>query len=65
LGITLVSAGTLMIFAAITQHRRFIATLPSKDQPAGYAGGMLLLVSSAFIGLVGIALTLYLVGSLD
>jgi len=64
-GIALVGAGTLMILAAMFQHRKFVKTLPRDDHPAGYGGGMLILACSVWMGLVGIGLTIYLAGSLD
>lgn len=60
LGIVLVAAGTFMIIAAAAQHRRFIATLPPVDRPQNYAGGALILYSSALLALIGLALTAYL-----
>ena len=65
LGIALVGAGTLMILAAMFQNRRYVASLPIEDRPVGYAGGLLLLFSSIFLGIVGVSLAIYLAGSLD
>ena len=65
LGTALVAAGTLMILAAAAQHRSFIATLPTVDRPISYSGGTLILLSSVFIALAGIALTIYLAVSAE
>jgi putative membrane protein len=65
LGTALVAAGTLMILAATAQHRSFIGTLPTVDRPRSYSGGTLILFSSVFIAMVGIALTVYLAASAD
>jgi len=65
LGISLVGAGMLMILAAMFEHRRFVASLPIDDRPVGYMGGLLLLISSIFLAIIGSALAIYLAGSLD
>jgi len=65
LGTALVAAGTLMILAATAQHRSFLATLPAIDRPKSYSGGTLVLLSSLFISVIGVALTIYLAQSAE
>jgi len=65
LGTSLVAAGTLMIVAATAQHRRFIGSLSESDRPKTYSGASLILLSSLFIALIGVTLTIYLAGSVE
>jgi putative membrane protein len=65
LGIALVAGGTAMIAVAAAQHRRYTATLPAVDLPAGYSGITFAMISSAFLVLAGLVLTAYLAASAD
>ncbi|MHB8799025.1 MAG: YidH family protein [Thermoanaerobaculia bacterium] len=60
IGVLLVLAGTFSILIAAREHRAFLRTLPESDRPAG-RDARLHERLAAFLGLLGVLLTVYLV----
>ncbi len=60
IGVCLVLAGTFSILVAAREHRAFLRTLPESDRPAG-RDARLHERLAAFLGLLGVLLTVYLV----
>jgi putative membrane protein len=60
IGVGLVLAGTFSILVAAREHRAFLRTLVDSDRPAG-RDARLHERLAAFLGLLGVLLTVYLV----
>ena len=60
IGVLLVVAGTFSILLAAREHRAFLRTLPEDDRPEG-RDARLHERLAAFLGLLGVLLTVYLV----
>src|SRR5258705_5758784 len=59
LGIAFVLVGTLTIFIATVQHRRFLSTLPQSDFPRSYSGAFAV-AYGILMGFAGLVLAVYL-----
>jgi putative membrane protein len=62
LGVLFVLVGAVAILVATARHRRYVATLPQADLPASYGPGFAVVLSGA-VGVLGLLLAAYLVGS--
>jgi putative membrane protein len=62
LGVLFVLVGAIAILVATARHRRYVATLPQADLPASYGPGFAVVLSGT-VGILGLLLAAYLVGT--